>query len=349
MSDAELERQKSHRKLLLLAVSLHTLDNLDQARVDLLRRLDAADLGDNVLGGVLGHDGRELLGLVVTLDVLEAERHLDGVEEVLDGHVVLGGLGGGADEALLARQLPQGSAADTLDSILQMGVADALDNLVHVGELGLLVDAVLGNEQVLGLGQGATDLSHDLLVLESIVDGALSAVVAVVGSRSVASVDRVQLALDEGLQVVDPLDALNGRDANVLKGGLVDNPLKELLQLHVKAGIGVLRRHDPVNSRVGVAGTQVVRLETGRIRVLGILDVAGQRVGGANGVLAGNDVQGRLVVGAAVDALCDDGSDELEDVGADGAGDDVGSADLLNEVFLVSPRVDGPVVGDDVF
>jgi hypothetical protein len=93
----------------------------------------------------------------------------------------------------------------------------------------------------------------------------------------------------------------------------------------------------------------VVRLETGRIRVLGILDVAGQRVGGANGVLAGNDVQGRLVVGAAVDALCDDGSDELEDVGADGAGDDVGSADLLNEVFLVSPRVDGPVVGDDVF
>lgn len=310
--------------------------------------MDAADFSNDVLGRVLGHDGGQLLGLVVALDVLETERHLDGVEEVLDGHVVLGSLGSRADEALLARQLAQGRAADTLDGVFQVRVADALDDLVHVGELGLLVDVVLGDEQVLGLGQGAADLGHDLLVLEGVEDGALSAVVAVVGGGGVAGVDRVQLALDEGRQIVDPVDALDGRDADVLKGRLVDNPLEELLQRHVEAGVGVLGGDDAVNGRVGIASAQVVRLETLRVGVAGVLDEAGEGVGGANGVLAGNDVQ-RVLVGAAVDALCDDGGDELEDVGADGAGDDVGGADLLDQVLLVGARVDGAVVCDCVF
>lgn len=344
------ERKESsiRKQLLLLAVSLDTLDNVNQLRINLLSGLNAADLGNNILGCVLRHDGAQLLGLVVALDVLEAERHLDGVEEVLDGHVVLGSLGSRADEALLAGQLAQGSAADALDGVFQVRVADALDDLVHVGQLGLLVDVVLGDEQVLGLGQGAADLGHDLLVLEGVEDGALAAVVAVVGGGGVAGVDGVQLALDEGRQVVDPVDALNRRNADVLKGSLVDNPLEELLQRHVEAGVGVLGGHDAVNGGVGIASAQVVRLETLRVGVSGVLDEAGEGVGGSNGVLASNDVQGVLVC-AAVDALCDDGGDELEDVGADGAGDDVGGADLLDQVLLVGAGVDGAVVCDCVF
>lgn len=229
-----------------------------------------------------------------------------------------------------------------------MRVADALDDLVHVGQLSLLVDAVLGHEQVLGLGQGAADLGHDLLVLEGVEDGALAAVVAVVGGGGVAGVDGVQLALDKGRQVVDPVDALDGRNANIFKGSLVDDPLEELLQRHVEAGVGVLGGDDAVNGGVCIASAHVVRLETLRVGVSGVLDEAGESVGGSNCVLAGNDVQGVLVC-AAVDALCDDGGDELEDVGADGAGDDVGGADLLDQVLLVGAGVDGAVVCDCVF
>lgn len=53
-------------------------------------------------------------------------------------------------------------------------------------------------------------------------------------------------------------------------------------------------------------------------------------------------------MGALVDALCNDGGDELEDAGADGAGDDVGGADLVNEVLLVRLGVDGAVVCNGV-
>jgi hypothetical protein len=90
-------------------------------------------------------------------------------------------------------------------------------------------------------------------------------------------------------------------------------------------------------------------IEARRIGVSSVLDMAGQGVGGTNGVLAGNDMQRSLVVCAAINALGDDRGNELEDVGADGAGDNVGSADLLDEVLFVSPGVDGTVVGDCAF
>lgn len=294
------------------------------------------------------HDLGKLSRLIILLDILESESHLDSVEEVLDGLAILGELSSGANESLLARELSEGSTANTLNSILQMGVANTLNDLVDVGQLSILVDAVLGNNEALGLHQGAANLCHDLLVLESIVDGALSSVVAVVGSGGMASVDGKELALYEGLEVADPVDALNLGNANVLKRSAVDDPLEELLQRHIKTGIGVLGGHNSVDGRVGVTGSQVVVVKTRGVGVAGVLDVPGQSVGGANGVLASDDVQGRLVVGSAVDALGDDRGDEAEDVGTDGAGDDIGGADLLDEVLLVGAGVDGTVVGDGV-
>lgn len=88
-------------------------------------------------------------------------------------------------------------------------------------------------------------------------------------------------------------------------------------------------------------------LETCRVRVPGVLDVAGQSVGGTDGVLASNNMQGSLVC-SAVDALGDNRGYELEDVRAYGASDDVGGADRLDQLLLVGLGVDGPVVGDCV-
>lgn len=334
--------------LVVTAVILHTLDNLDELGVDLFPGLNAADLLNDVFRSVLRHDLGKLHRLLVLLDALEAESHLDGVEQVLDGLIVLCELGSGADESLLARQLAERSTTHSLDGILQVGVTDSLDDLVDVGGLSLLVDLVLGGDEVLSLHQSATDLSHDLLVLKGIVDGALSPVVTVVGSGSVASIDGEELALDKGGEVVNPVNALDAGDADVLKGSAVNDPLEEFLERHIEAGVGVLSRHNSVNSRVGVAGTQVVVLETRGVGVAGVLDVLSESVGSANSVLAGNDVQWRLVVGSAVDTLGDDGGDELEDIGANGASNNVGGTDLLNEVLLVRLGVDGAVVGDGV-
>lgn len=228
-----------------------------------------------------------------------------------------------------------------------MRVADTLDDLVDVCGLGLLRDAVLGDDEVLGLVQSTADLSHDGLVLKSIVDGALSAVVTVVGSGGVASVDSEELALNEGSKVVNPVDALNLRDTNILEGSLVDNPLKELLKSHVKTSIGVLSGDDSVNGRVGVAGALVMVLEALGSSVLGILDEGGEGVGGIDGVLASNDVERALVLSTAVDTLGNDGSDKLEDVGTNGTGYNLSLADLLNQVLLVILGVDGAVIRDD--
>src|SRR6478735_3514843 len=103
----------NENRLFLSTVGLDALNNVDQLWEDLLVVLNTTDLLDNVLRSVLGHDLGELLGLLVIGDILEAEGHLDSVEEVLDGLIVLSELSSRADESLLARQLSERSTADT--------------------------------------------------------------------------------------------------------------------------------------------------------------------------------------------------------------------------------------------
>ena len=119
--------------------------------MDLLARLDTADLVDDILGRLGGHDLGKLLGLLVFFDILETEGHLNGIEKELDVLTVLGKLGSGGDETLLAGQLAERSTTNTLNNILKMRVTDTRDDLVDVGGLGLFRDAVLGNDEVLGL------------------------------------------------------------------------------------------------------------------------------------------------------------------------------------------------------
>jgi len=96
-------------------------------------------------------------------------------------------------------------------------------------------------------------------------------------------------------------------------------------------------------------GTLAVGLETVLGSVLRVLDEGGKCVGGTDGVLAGDDGNGLRSFRPLVDALGDHGGDELENVGTHGAGDSVGSGDLLDEIGLVSLGVDGAVICDDAF
>jgi hypothetical protein len=120
-------------------------------------------------------------------------------------------------------------------------------------------------------------------------------------------------------------------------------PLEELLNLDVEASIGVLVGNDAINGGVGetsLVGNVLLSL----IRELG-LDEASESVGGTDHVLAGNNSQW-VVKLAGLNALGDDWGNELEDVGSDGAGDSVGSGNLLDHLVLLVLAVDGTIVVD---
>ena len=156
-------------------------------------------------------------------------------------------------------------------------------------------------------------------VLEGVVDGFLAAVVAVVRGGGVARVDGEEFALDEGFQVVDVFDGGYLGRAVWLKGGALDDPLVEALYLDVQAGIGVLAGDDAVNGRVCETCTVVDGGEAVWRCVFALFDEAGQGVGGVDGVFTGNDGDWDRV-GASVNGLANDWSDELENSGADGTG-----------------------------
>lgn len=295
----------------IATVGLDLLHDVDNLGVQLVRGLQAAHLDGDILGAVLSHDLGELLALLIALDVLEAESHLGGEEQSLNTVALLSELNSRGDETLLAAELSERGTANTLNGISQVRVADTLDDLLLVLLLLLGRDAVLLHDQFAGLSKSGRDLILDLLVKEGIVDGLLLAVVTVVGSGGVTSVDGEELALNVGQQVVDPLDTLDGGVLTALEGGAVDNPLVELLQGDIETGVGILSRDNSVNSRVGVGSTLVVVVKAVLRGILGVLDVFSKGVCGANGVLAGNDGERLEIIRSLVDTLGDDGGDEL--------------------------------------
>ena len=105
-----------------------------------------------------------------------------------------------------------------------------------------------------------------------------------------------------------------------MEGCLVNDPLKERLDLDVETGIGILAGYDTVDGRIGITGTLVVVCQAVLGSVLGVLDESSESIGGANGVFAGNDCE-RSLVCALIDGFGNDGGNELEDIGTDGASD----------------------------
>ena len=304
-------------------------------------RLKTAHLGNDVRRSILLQDLGQLDGLVVALDVLEQERHLDGAEQVVDGSATLRQLGGRPDEALLAAQLAQRRAAHPLDLVLQRGVAEAPHDLVDVVLLGLRVDLVLVDDQRGRLAQHVAHEVVDLLVVHRLVDQRFAPLLAVVGRCCVPRVHREQLALDERLQVVDEVHALDLRVLRAVERLQLHAPLVELLDLDVQARVGVLVRHDAVNGAIGEPSFAVDVALHGLVEL--VKDEALQGVCGADGVLAGNDGE-RILKLAAFNTLGDDGSDELEDVGSDGTGHRVGGGNLLDDLWLLVFGVDCSVV-----
>ena len=231
------------------AAFLDLLDDGDKLVEEGLSLLDAVDLGDDVLSGVFLEDLGQLRRLFVALDVLEAVGLLDCAEESVDLLTFLSQLSGGADEAFLAREFPERSAADTLDIVLEDGVGDTLDDLLDVFILLLCLDAVLGDNQVGSLLDSVTDDIVELLVLENLVDEFNLVLVSVVGGSGVGGVDGEELALDVRLEVVDVVNALDIRLlAAVLEWLLLNTPLVEFLDDNVQASVGRLLWDNAVDS-----------------------------------------------------------------------------------------------------
>src|SRR5262245_53831755 len=86
---------------------LHLLDDGGDAVEQRVRLVKTRDLGSSILGGVLLEDLGEFNGLIIALDILEAERHLDGAEEGIDLLAALGKLGSRTNEPLLAGELSE--------------------------------------------------------------------------------------------------------------------------------------------------------------------------------------------------------------------------------------------------
>ncbi|KAH0357963.1 hypothetical protein KCU83_g128, partial [Aureobasidium melanogenum] len=140
----------------------------------------------------------------------------------------------------------------------------ALDDLLDVLVLVLLGDLVLVDNQVSSLLESVSYDLVQLLVLQDIVDAFLAAVVAVVSSSGVASVDSEELTLNEGGEVLNEVNTLNlwwlrGKERLAL-----NTPLVELLDLDVQTSVLVLHRNNTVNGAVGKASL-VLNVRLGRV------------------------------------------------------------------------------------
>jgi len=123
-------------------------------------------------------------------------------------------------------------------------------------------------------------------------------------------------------------------------------PLEELFNQNVESSVGGLMGHDSINGGVGETslGVQV------GLGVFGNLlhDEALEGICAANHVLTSND-SSRGVLLATVETLRNDWSNELEDVGADSAGDDICCLNFSNSAGFILSAINGAVVVDGEF
>jgi hypothetical protein len=250
-----------------------------------VRRLETGELGGSILGRVLLEDLGELLGLIVTFDVLEAESHLDTAKQSSNIVALLGQLSCGTDEALLATELAKRSTTDTNGNVLEVRVGDTLDDGVDVLLLLRLGDSVLVDNEVGSLLQGVINFLLDVGISHSLVDGLDALLVAEVGSSGVRGVDSEELALDEWLEVVDPMNAVDLGVTRLEALGL-DAPLIEGLDEDIETGIRGLSGNNAVDSRVTVLG---LGSDLALVLLRGVIDdVLTQSISSVDHVLASN-------------------------------------------------------------
>ena len=303
----------------------------------------ASKLRRSRFGRLLFQDLGQFDTLVVAIDILEPQGLFDSTKQRVDLVATFSELGGGSNKAFLAPKLAERSTSNTFDNVFQGGVRETGNDSIHVFLLFLPGNVVLFDDESGSFRKNVQDNTTDSLISHGLVDGFLSRVVSIVGSSSVTGVDSVELALDVWLKVVDPVDSLDIRVAKLAEWSLLDGPFIELLDLDVQTGIGILCRDNSIDGGVGKASTGGKGLDAGGVSV--VLDETVEGVGSANGILAGNNGNWCLG-GAGVDALGDGRGDELEDSGANGAGNDIGSRDFVNNIVHMSLRIESTVIGD---
>ncbi len=302
-------------------------------------RLEAGELlGDRDVARLPGEEGLQALGLVVVGRV-EAQRGTHGAQQRVRADPALGELGGGTDETLVAAQLPQRGAPHAVHRVRELRVGEATQDLPDVRLLLLGREAVLRDEERLGLGEDRLDLGPDLGVGHRVRDLVLARCPPEVGCRGVARVDGEELPLDVRTERVDPRHPRDCRDG-VAERAALDGPLEVGLDADVEAASGRLCRDNAVHRRVGedrlrVHGILAETLSAGRGPHLGLEDVCG-----VDRVLARHDSERGTAYRPRGEASGDHRGHELEDVRAHGGRHDVGSRDALDELGLLRRGVD---------
>ena len=187
-------------------------------------------------------------------------------------------------------------APHTSDRVGERGVREPHERDGAVGALRLDIEAV-------------PHARHS----DRLVNGRYPGEEAEVGRRRVPRVDREELALDVGGEVVDEVGARDAR-GRAREGPRLDRPLAERLDAHVEAVGRVGGRHDAVHRRIGEDGS----LERVVVALQGLRDRLAQSIRGLERVLARHDDEGRRIVAALAQCVRDDGRDEAQDGGADG-------------------------------
>ena len=242
-------------------------------------------------------------------------------------------------EAVFRAELAHGAAGDACHGIGEMRVAEAAFRRLDVRFMRCLVKTVFLFEQRARLFPDGARRFDERVVLHGRVDIFVALLIGEVRDGGMACVDREELALDVGRQVVNPREALDLRAAALgLRG--VRIPLAVRLDLDEQLLVVLLDRDDAVDSGIREAD----ELVDFRFRLFGqrFVDEILQHGRAADHVLAGDDVERlRVLLEAAHEAFRDVRRDEFQDVRADGRRDDVRAGDGFEQVFEIRRAVDG--------
>ncbi len=232
-------------------------------------------------------------------------------------------------------ELAHRGAAHPVHGVRQVRVGEPDQDLLDVGFLIVVAEAVFGDQQLFGLLQDRADILRHVLVGHGLGDFFQTGLKTEVRGGSVPRVHGEELPLNVRRELVHEGYARNHR-GRAGKRRPVDDPLVEGLHRDIQALPPLLVGHDPVHRGVrkhrrGVQSAGGVVPEPGHF--------GPENVRGVDGVLAGHNLQRRQPGRPRRDALGNGRRHELQDVRPHGGGDDVRRRDLRNKGSLLRARI----------
>ena len=189
--------------------------------------------------------------------------------------------------------------------------------------MGVAVEAVTRHQSPPALAHGGFDDGVDLLVGNALADGHVALHAAQIGRNGVARVEREELALDVGDQVVGRIHA-GDFGYGALECGALDVPFEEAFDDHVDRVLALDRRHDAVDRTVGESDRAL--RPCGRRRIQRLVYGRFEARGRTHAVLAGDDVERRSDSGRFTrpQSCGDDRCDPRQDTQPDGRRHQIG-------------------------